>query len=113
MSIEETIAVCFCGAAKTASLGIPLVAAMWAAADNLTRAFDQIPVLLYTIEQIHVFVAQLLVHAFKWYMHRMGKYHSDSETQADTEPEEQQHIELRIQPNPYSAGNKRRIENKL
>lgn len=52
MSIEETMAVCFCGAAKTTSLGIPLVAAMWATADDLTRSFIQIPVLLYTIEQV-------------------------------------------------------------
>ncbi|EGX96835.1 sodium bile acid symporter [Cordyceps militaris CM01] len=86
MSMEETIAVCFCGAAKTTSLGIPLVAAMWAAADNLTRAFIQIPVLLYTIEQ--VFIAQLLVHVFKWYLRRLQKHPSESETQADTELEE-------------------------
>ncbi|TQV99486.1 sodium bile acid symporter [Cordyceps javanica] len=91
MCIEETIAVCFCGAAKTTSLGIPLVAAMWAAADNLTRAFIQIPVLLYTIEQ--VFVAQLLVHVFKWYIRRMEKHQSDSETQADTELEERNQTE--------------------
>ncbi|KAJ3491281.1 hypothetical protein NLG97_g5621 [Lecanicillium saksenae] len=89
MCIEETIAVCFCGAAKTTSLGIPLVAAMWAAADDLTRAFIQIPVLLYTIEQ--VFVAQLLVHVFKWYTRRMDKHQSDSETQVDTEHEEHQY----------------------
>lgn len=52
MSREQTIAVCFCGAAKTTSLGIPLVTAMWKAADNQMRAFIQIPVLLYTIEQV-------------------------------------------------------------
>jgi solute carrier family 10 (sodium/bile acid cotransporter), member 7 len=52
MSREQTIAVCFCGAAKTTSLGIPLVTAMWKDADNQTRAFIQIPVLLYTIEQV-------------------------------------------------------------
>lgn len=52
MSKEQTVAVCFCGAAKTTSLGIPLVASMWAASDDLTRAFIQIPVLLYTIEQV-------------------------------------------------------------
>ncbi|KAJ6784955.1 hypothetical protein PWT90_01754 [Aphanocladium album] len=86
MCMEETIAVCFCGAAKTTSLGIPLVAAMWAAADDLTRAFIQIPVLLYTIEQ--VFVAQLLVHVLKWYMRRREKHQSESETQVDTEHEE-------------------------
>lgn len=52
MPRHQTIAVCFCGAAKTTSLGIPLVTAMWNSADDLTRAFIQIPVLLYTIEQV-------------------------------------------------------------
>lgn len=52
MSKEEAVAVCFCGAAKTTSLGIPLVSAMWAHADDITRAYIQIPVLLYTIEQV-------------------------------------------------------------
>lgn len=65
MSKEQTIAVCFCGAAKTTSLGIPLVTAMWSHSDNLRRAFIQIPVLLYTIEQ--VFIAQLLVYVFRRY----------------------------------------------
>ena len=52
MSREQTVAMCFCGAAKTTGVGIPLVAAMWAQKDDLTRAFIQIPVLLYTIEQV-------------------------------------------------------------
>lgn len=52
MPRAQTVAVCFCGAAKTTSLGIPLVTAMWKDADNLTRAYIQIPVLLYTIEQV-------------------------------------------------------------
>ncbi|KAG8416595.1 Sodium bile acid [Metarhizium acridum] len=68
---EQMIAVCFCGAAKTTSLGIPLVTAMWNASDDLTRAYIQIPVLLYTIEQ--VFMAQILVYVFKWYMRREAK----------------------------------------
>ncbi|KAK7430079.1 LRR receptor-like serine/threonine-protein kinase RGI2 [Neonectria magnoliae] len=80
MSKEQTIAVCFCGAAKTTSLGIPLVSAMWARADNLTRAYIQIPVLLYTIEQ--VFMAQMLVYVFRWYMRRGEKKPGD-----DTEGE--------------------------
>ncbi|TLS24450.1 hypothetical protein PpBr36_08772 [Pyricularia pennisetigena] len=79
MSKEQTIAVCFCGAAKTTSLGIPLVTAMWSQSDNLRRAFVQIPVLLYTIEQ--VFIAQLLVYFFKRYMKRGQK---DSGTDEDT-----------------------------
>ena len=52
VSREQTVAVCFCGAAKTTSLGIPLVTAMWASADSTTRAYIQIPVLLYTVEQV-------------------------------------------------------------
>lgn len=68
MSKEQTVAVCFCGAAKTTSLGIPLVSAMWARADDLRRAYIQIPVLLYTIEQ--VFMAQMVVYLFRWYMRR-------------------------------------------
>ncbi|KAL7939060.1 SBF-like CPA transporter family domain-containing protein [Trichoderma chlorosporum] len=71
MSKEQTIAVCFCGAAKTTSLGIPLVTSMWNQADDLTRAFITIPVLLYTIEQ--VFMAQGLVYFFKWYLRRDRK----------------------------------------
>ncbi|KAL2213447.1 hypothetical protein CC79DRAFT_42568 [Sarocladium strictum] len=52
MTKEETVAVCFCGAAKTTSLGIPMVAAMWNHTDDLTVSYIQIPVLLYTIEQV-------------------------------------------------------------
>lgn len=56
---EQTIAVCFCGAAKTTGLGIPLVTAMWASSDDLTRAYIQIPVLLYTIEQVSAIYAAI------------------------------------------------------
>lgn len=75
MCMEETIAVCFCGAAKTTSLGIPLVAAMWAAADDLTRAFIQIPVLLYTIEQVCLFFSGTFIHLL---MHCRCLWHSCS-----------------------------------
>lgn len=61
MSKEVTIAICFCGAAKTTGLGIPLVTAMWTASDNLTRAYIQIPVLLYTIEQVSCEEMSLMV----------------------------------------------------
>ncbi|KAK1974969.1 hypothetical protein LZ30DRAFT_738990 [Colletotrichum cereale] len=44
---------------------------MWSASDDLTRALIQIPVLLYTIEQ--VFMAQILVYVFKWYLRRAAK----------------------------------------
>lgn len=78
MSKEQAIAVCFCGAAKTTSVGIPLVAAMWSSLPTLKVAFLQIPVLLYTMEQ--VFLAQGLVYVFRWYMKR--KAHSDLDTES-------------------------------
>ncbi|OIW33970.1 sodium/bile acid cotransporter [Coniochaeta ligniaria NRRL 30616] len=68
MSKSQTVAICFCGAAKTQSLGIPLIAAMWTHTDSLTMAYIQIPVVLYTMEQ--VFLAQVLVYFFKWYLRR-------------------------------------------
>lgn len=78
MSKEQTVAVCFCGAAKTTSVGIPLVAAMWASQDETKRAFVQIPVLLYTMEQ--VFLAQGLVYIFKCYLKR--NVHSDLDVES-------------------------------
>ncbi|KAM0436876.1 hypothetical protein ACHAPT_002589 [Fusarium lateritium] len=96
MSKEQTIAVCFCGAAKTTSLGIPLVSAMWARADDLTRAYIQIPVLLYTIEQ--VFMAQMVVYLFRWYMRRgRDKTQDDEEEIGDDTPEQQQITEVQVQ----------------
>ncbi|KAJ4321603.1 LRR receptor-like serine/threonine-protein kinase RGI2 [Fusarium piperis] len=89
MSKEQTIAVCFCGAAKTTSLGIPLVSAMWARADDLTRAYIQIPVLLYTIEQ--VFMAQMVVYLFRWYMRR-GKDKTEEDEEIGDETDEPQQI---------------------
>ncbi|KAJ4391358.1 LRR receptor-like serine/threonine-protein kinase RGI2 [Gnomoniopsis smithogilvyi] len=78
MSKEQAIAVCFCGAAKTTGVGIPLVAAMWAEQSDITRAYIAIPVLLYTIEQ--VFMAQVLVYIFKWYLKR--DVHSDLDVES-------------------------------
>lgn len=102
MSKEQTIAVCFCGAAKTTSLGIPLVSAMWARADDLTRAYIQIPVLLYTIEQ--VFMAQMVVYLFRWYMRRgIDKTEEDEEIGGDT-PEPQQITEGQTQQHETSKG---------
>lgn len=75
MSKEQTVAVCFCGAAKTTSVGIPLVAAMWHSKDTETQALIDIPVLLYTMEQ--VFLAQVLVYVFRWYLRR-GEAHKES-----------------------------------
>lgn len=75
MSKEQTVAVCFCGAAKTTSVGIPLVAAMWHSKGAETQATLAIPVLLYTMEQ--VFLAQVLVYVFRWYLRR-GETHKES-----------------------------------
>ncbi|KAF7162964.1 hypothetical protein CNMCM5623_008029 [Aspergillus felis] len=60
---EETIAVCFCGPAKSTALGIPLLYAMWAPVDLYTKARTSVPVLLYTTEQICI--AHFFVHALQ------------------------------------------------
>ena len=88
MSIELTIAICFCGAAKTTSVGIPLVASMWAHQDDLSRAEIQIPVLLYTMEQ--VFMAQILVYIFKWYLRRSVKERDEESASSTVTPEVQE-----------------------
>lgn len=65
MSAEETIAVCFCGPAKSTALGIPLLYAMWTPVDLFVKAKTSVPVLLYTTEQICV--AHVFVHVFgRW-----------------------------------------------
>ncbi|EAW14549.1 uncharacterized protein ACLA_075890 [Aspergillus clavatus NRRL 1] len=63
ISPEETIAVCFCGPAKSTALGIPLLYAMWAPVDLYTKARTSVPVLLYTTEQICI--AHFFVHALR------------------------------------------------
>jgi len=83
MSKEQAVAVCFCGAAKTTGVGIPLVAAMWAGQSDIIRASIAIPVLLYTIEQ--VFLAQVLVYVFKWYLKRSVHSDLDMESRRDEE----------------------------
>ncbi|GJN68953.1 hypothetical protein PLICBS_002999 [Purpureocillium lilacinum] len=95
MPREQVVAVCFCGAAKTTSLGIPLVAAMWSASDDLTRSLIQIPVLLYTIEQ--VFVAQILVYVFKWYLRRGRKADAESGTESGAEGTADANVQTRAQ----------------
>lgn len=60
---QETISICFCAPAKTQALGIPLIAAMYTSANNRTRALIQVPMILYTAEQI--LVGQVLVFMFK------------------------------------------------
>ncbi|KAI0603316.1 putative sodium bile acid cotransporter [Biscogniauxia sp. FL1348] len=74
----HVVAVCFCGAAKTTSVGIPLVSAMWSQLDNFTVASIQVPVLLYTVEQ--VFVAQFFTLFFKWWLEQTSKGQSDVES---------------------------------
>ncbi|KAI0118925.1 sodium bile acid symporter [Nemania sp. FL0031] len=77
MPRELVVAVCFCGAAKTTSVGIPLAAAMWSQLDNFTISSIQVPVLLYTVEQ--VFIAQFLTIFFKWWVQRSRKPATDVE----------------------------------
>ncbi|KAL4807541.1 putative sodium bile acid cotransporter [Aspergillus unguis] len=71
MSPEETIAVCFCGPAKSTALGIPLLYAMWTPVDLFIKAKTSVPVLLYTTEQM--FVAHFFVHAFRWWKRRLQR----------------------------------------
>ncbi|KAL7626675.1 LRR receptor-like serine/threonine-protein kinase RGI2 [Parahypoxylon ruwenzoriense] len=78
MPEELVVAVCFCGAAKTASVGIPLAAAMWSQLDNFTISSIQVPVLLYTVEQ--VFVGQFFTIFFKWWLCRSKQRTGDTES---------------------------------
>jgi len=71
--------VCFCGAAKTTGLGVPMVAAMWANADPLKVDSIEIPVVLYTTEQI--FCAQLFVYVFRRWLRK------DEEAEEGTDEE--------------------------
>ncbi|OTA93317.1 hypothetical protein M434DRAFT_395730 [Hypoxylon sp. CO27-5] len=86
MPKELVIAVCFCGAAKTTSVGIPLVAAMWSQLDNFTISSIQVPVLLYTVEQ--VFIAQFFTIFFKWWLHRSKKAALDAESTTTREQQD-------------------------
>lgn len=83
MSKEQCVAVCFCGAAKTTSVGIPLVAAMWHSKGADVQATLAIPVLLYTMEQ--VFLAQVLVYVFRWYLRRGEGARKEEEGGVDLE----------------------------
>jgi solute carrier family 10 (sodium/bile acid cotransporter), member 7 len=71
MPPEETIAVCFCGPAKTTALGIPLLYAMYESMDLYTKSKTSIPVLLYTTEQI--FVAHFMVYVLRWWRTRLER----------------------------------------
>ncbi|KAI1100006.1 SBF-like CPA transporter family-domain-containing protein [Jackrogersella minutella] len=85
MPKELVVAVCFCGAAKTTSVGIPLTAAMWSQLDNFTISSIQVPVLLYTVEQ--VFIAQFFTIFFRWWLHRTTKGALDAESAMTREQE--------------------------
>jgi sodium/bile acid cotransporter 7 len=94
MSPEETIAVCFCGPAKSTALGIPLLYAMWKPIDLYTKAKTSVPVLLYTTEQICV--AHFFVQLFRrWHARLVEKelvaYAGDAEA-GMTEVAHENHI---------------------
>jgi sodium/bile acid cotransporter 7 len=78
----ETISICFCAPAKTQALGIPLIAAMYSSADDQTRALIQVPMILYTAEQI--LVGQALVWVFKRWLAKEKE--QDVEVITITEP---------------------------
>ncbi|KAL4780166.1 putative sodium bile acid cotransporter [Aspergillus varians] len=92
MPPEETIAVCFCGPAKSTALGIPLLYAMWTPVNLFVKAKTSVPVLLYTTEQM--FVAHFFVHAFRWWKRRLERSRSrecaeaaeDGRTELDEPP---------------------------
>ncbi|KAL1410013.1 LRR receptor-like serine/threonine-protein kinase RGI2 [Vanrija albida] len=56
---KETISILFCAPAKTQALGIPLISAMYTTSTDMTRALIQVPMILYTVEQI--LVGQVLI----------------------------------------------------
>ncbi|KAK6523080.1 hypothetical protein TWF281_002503 [Arthrobotrys megalospora] len=72
------IAISFCAPAKTTGLGLPIVTAMWTRYPEEMKAKIQIPVVLYTIEQI--FIAQALV----WWFSRGTKRREEANRQAAT-----------------------------
>ncbi|KXG52726.1 putative sodium bile acid cotransporter [Penicillium griseofulvum] len=83
MSPEETIAVCFCGPAKSTALGIPLLYAMWQPVDLFLKAKTSVPVLLYTTEQICV--AHFFVQLFRWWHTRIVEKEDLDDTGDDVE----------------------------
>ncbi|RYP61624.1 hypothetical protein DL769_007622 [Monosporascus sp. CRB-8-3] len=83
MDPVQVVAVCFCGAAKTTTLGIPLVASMWSRLDDFTISSIQVPVLLYTVEQ--VFLAQFFTIFFKHWLEKVTKSAADTDLQSPDE----------------------------
>ncbi|KAI5300947.1 hypothetical protein KEM55_003746 [Ascosphaera atra] len=65
MPVGETIAICFCGPAKTTGLGIPMLYAMYQHNNMFDNARMSVPLILYTTQQI--FAAHFMVHLFhRW-----------------------------------------------
>ncbi|KAJ5783066.1 hypothetical protein N7457_004840 [Penicillium paradoxum] len=84
MSPEETIAICFCGPAKSTALGIPLLYAMWQPIDLFIKAKTSVPVLLYTTEQICV--AHFFVQLFRrWHARIIEKENLEDSGRDDVE----------------------------
>ncbi|KAL1961156.1 hypothetical protein VTO42DRAFT_3101 [Malbranchea cinnamomea] len=81
----ETIAICFCGPAKTTGLGIPLLYAMYKGGDMARNAKTSVPVILYTTEQI--FCAHFMVRLFRRWLRRMEGKAGDRDREAGTAPE--------------------------
>ncbi|KAM0819205.1 putative Sodium/bile acid cotransporter [Seiridium cardinale] len=90
MPKDQVVAVCLCGAAKTQALGIPLADAMWAQSPDLTRSLIQIPILLYTMEQ--VFAAQFLTILLRWWLQRDKKRVLGEDSEAMDENQEGQPV---------------------
>ncbi|KAI5306209.1 hypothetical protein KEM56_001849 [Ascosphaera pollenicola] len=71
MPVGETIAICFCGPAKTTGLGIPLLYSMYKDNDMFDNARMSVPVILYTTQQI--FAAHFMIHLFHWWGEKTKK----------------------------------------
>ncbi|PGH15451.1 hypothetical protein AJ79_02428 [Helicocarpus griseus UAMH5409] len=74
----ETIAICFCGPAKTTSLGIPMIYAMYSTKTDLQLVSKlSVPVILYTTEQI--FCAHFMVYLFRRWGERRAEERDEKE----------------------------------
>lgn len=83
VSPEETIAICFCGPAKSTAVGITLLYSMWKPVDQILKAKTAVPVLLYTTEQICV--AHFFVYMFsRWRVRCSRKREGEDEPPSAT-----------------------------
>lgn len=83
MPVGETIAICFCGPAKTTGLGIPLLYSMYSKNDMFDNARMSVPVILYTTQQI--FAAHFMVHLFHWWGEKTKKIEEKNSGMYDDE----------------------------